>query len=158
MWHRRGRRGRCCRRRHSAARVRPKTRAHVPLATTCMWRRPCVLPVRCTSPCSIRPWFSAAAPERKKTPPRASRRGDWYARKETQRGDETGTTRPRDAPRRSAFALCHPFKMITSLPAVGNCRYYSKFRRFRANGNSPHAASRPLRTTSHQFTTRNWAD
>ena len=46
-----------------------------------------------------------------KTPPRAFRRGDWYARKETRRGDETVTMRPEDAPGRFAFALCLSFQV-----------------------------------------------
>ena len=42
-----------------------------------------------------------------KSPPRVIRRGAWYARKETRRGGESDTTRPKSAPRRIVFALCH---------------------------------------------------
>ena len=49
-----------------------------------------------------------ATASKRKTPPRAYRRGDWYARKETRRGDEIGIVRPKDAPRQSVFALCLP--------------------------------------------------
>ncbi len=101
------RRGRCCRRRHSAARVRPKTRARAPRATTCMWHRLFALPTHCTSTTSVPFCYGSI---RKKMPRDVFRRGDWYARKEARRGDKTNRMRPKDAPRRSVFALCHAFQ------------------------------------------------
>ena len=62
--------------------------------------------------------YYAAATELER-PRDTFRRGDWYARKETRRGDKKQLWRSSmGAPRLSVFALSLPFKMITSLPAV----------------------------------------
>lgn len=64
----------------------------------------------------------------KKTNPRgAFRRGDWHARKKHARG-RILQIHYKSASGQHVFASCLPFKMSTSLPAVGNASIMAYFR------------------------------
>jgi hypothetical protein len=77
------------------------------------------------------------------------RRGDWYARKETRRGDEIGILRQASALRRHVFALCHPFQDdyqsscgLTTVSIIAKLRAF--VRRMPPTARSRPANSRPL--------------
>ena len=98
--------------------------------------------------------------------PRASRRGDWYARKETQRRDEIDIVRPKDALRQHVFALCHSFQDdyqsscgLTTVGIIANfCAALRKTRHSGHAGRVPLPTAVASRTTSHLSITRSRPD
>jgi len=94
--------------------------------------------------------FTAAASGQER-PRGVFRRGDWYARKETRRGDEIDKVRPEDAPRRHVFALCHSFQDdyqsscgLTTVGIIANFRAFAHRMPSAASSKPPYRRPSPL--------------